>query len=373
MSVSHRICLFLFLSCSALALAQQNPAPAGAPGQPGAAQSSASQAPGLAQRSASAPQAAEGRIHLDVVVTDTSGKPVSGLELKDFTLLDNSLPAKILSFHAFDGALQKTGPPVEVIIAVDALNDVHQQVALVRQETEKFLRRNGGHLAQPVSIFLVTHEKVEVRRKPSVDGNALAGEVEKLDDRLREIRSSEGIYGSIERFQSSLKMLTAIANAEAKKPGRKLLIWTSPGWPLLTSPNLDATTKIDQQLFASIVELSTLLREARVSVYAISSGVAGRGTFLYEGYLKGVKTPDKTNPANLGLRVLAIQSGGRVLGPDNDLAAQIDSCVQDAGAYYTLSFDPPRADRANEYHDLKVLVDKPNLTARTNTGYYNQP
>jgi hypothetical protein len=38
-----------------------------------------------------------------------------------------------------------------------------------------------------------------------------------------------------------------------------------------------------------------------------------------------------------------------------------------------LSFDPPRADRANEYHDLKVQVGKPGLVARTSTGYYNQP
>jgi hypothetical protein len=32
-----------------------------------------------------------------------------------------------------------------------------------------------------------------------------------------------------------------------------------------------------------------------------------------------------------------------------------------------------RADHANEYHDLKVLVNQPELTARTRTGYYNQP
>ena len=64
---------------------------------------------------------------------------------------------------------------------------------------------------------------------------------------------------------------------------------------------------------------------------------------------------------------------GYVVGPDNDIAAQIESCVQDARAFYTLSFDPPKADRANEYHDLKVTVDQPGLTARSSTGYYNQP
>jgi VWFA-related protein len=168
-------------------------------------------------------------------------------------------------------------------------------------------------------------------------------------------------------------MLTSIAQSEASIPGSKLLIWTGPGWPLLDWQGLEISSKSEQQLFNSIVELSTRLRETHIALYSISSGQPGRSTFLYGDFLKGVKTAQKANPPNLGLKVLAIQSGGRVLGPDNDLAAQIDSCVQDASAFYTLSFDPPRADKANEYHDLKVLIDKPGLKAQTNTGYYNQP
>lgn len=86
-----------------------------------------------------------------------------------------------------------------------------------------------------------------------------------------------------------------------------------------------------------------------------------------------MKSAAKSDPDDLALKVLAVQSGGRVLGPDNNMAAQIDRCVEDASSFYTLSLDPPRADHANGYHDLKVLIGKPELTARTNTGYYNQP
>jgi hypothetical protein len=142
---------------------------------------------------------------------------------------------------------------------------------------------------------------------------------------------------------------------------------------MLDTPRFEISNKGQQQYFQAIVLLSTQLREGRVSVYSITSGQPGIGTFLYQDFLKGVKTQDKANPANLALKVLAVQSGGRVLGPDNDLAAQIASCVRDAGPSYTLGFDPPRADRANEYHDLKVQIDKPGLIARTSTGYYNQP
>jgi hypothetical protein len=51
----------------------------------------------------SASDAAEGLLKLDTVVTDKSGNPVTTLEPKDFTLLENDHTDKILSFHAFDG------------------------------------------------------------------------------------------------------------------------------------------------------------------------------------------------------------------------------------------------------------------------------
>jgi hypothetical protein len=58
---------------------------------------------------------------------------------------------------------------------------------------------------------------------------------------------------------------------------------------------------------------------------------------------------------------------------DNDLAERISRCVADASFFYRISFDPPCADHADEYHDPKVAVDKSGLIVRTNAGYYNQP
>jgi VWFA-related protein len=310
---------------------------------------------------------------LDVVVTDKSGKPVPGLDLKDFTLLDNNQPTKILSFRPIDEAAHKAHPPVEVILVIDTVNETHQQVAFVRQEIEKFLRQNDGHLAQPVSLFALTNDGMDVQSLPSTDGNALAARADKLDDKLRAVDRAGGGWGAIERFQLSVKAMLEIADAEAKKPGKKLLIWTGFGWPLLDSPRIQITHETQQQYFNVIVRLSTQLREARISAYSVNAGMPGVGTFLYTDFLKGVPSAQKTSVSNLGMRVLDVQSGGLVIVPDNDMTAQINRCVQDAQAFYTLSFDPPLAAHANEYHDLKALIDKPKLTAHTNTGYYNQP
>jgi VWFA-related protein len=362
MSLLQRSCLVFLVCFPAFSWTQQNPAPAAAPAQPQAASPSAHQ-----------PEKKKGPIYLDVVVTGKAGAPVSGLGLKDFTLLDNDRPGKILSFQAFGGSAQKANPLVEVILLLDTVNEPFSEVALTRQQIANFLLQNGGHLAMPVSLFMLTDKGVDAQRRPSYNGNGMAQDIEHLDNHLRTIHRSAGFWGASERFQLSLQMFHNIAETEAKKPGRKLLIWTGPGWPLFDNPSIDVTFKEQQQNYDALIELSTRLRGARISVYSVSLGQPNLNTFLYQGFLKGVKRPAEMNLPNLGLKVFAVETGGRVVGPDNDMAAQIGRCVQDAGAYYTISFEPPHADGANEYHDLKVLVDNPALTARTNTGYYNQP
>jgi VWFA-related protein len=97
------------------------------------------------------------------------------------------------------------------------------------------------------------------------------------------------------------------------------------------------------------------------------------GAFYYTEFLKGVDTPSKVQGANLGLQVLAAQSGGQVLNRSNDLGDSVASCLADAKLYYTLTFDSAAARHADEYHSLQVKIDKPRLTARTRTGYYAQP
>jgi VWFA-related protein len=221
--------------------------------------------------------------------------------------------------------------------------------------------------------LLLTDQGVEVE-PPSTDGNELGKYVEQIGVRLRAITQTAGAWGDVERLQTSVQVMMSIAQNEAQTPGRKLLIWTSPGWPMLEGVMLQGSSKEQQGTFNEIVQLSTKLREARIFVYSVSSlQNPGLGSTLYEDFLKGVKTPESANAPNLALKVLAVQSGGRALSPFGDLADEINSCIQDAGAFYTLSFDPPRTNHANEYHELHVKIDKPGLTARTNTGYYDQP
>ena len=371
----YRISLALLLGLPVLAHGQQVHAPTGP-----APQAPLSADPVLRLRPAPKPAAAksrEGRIELDVVVTGADGQPVAGLEPQDFKILDDGQPRKILSFRSFDGIAVKPAPPVEVFLLIDTLNLPFQQVAFVRQEIERFLKENGGHLAQPISIVLLTDAGIRVQPRSSVDGNALLGIVSQIKGSISSINPVMGASGDLMRFQESVHELTGIAENEAKRPGRKLLVWVGPGWPILQGPDFTFSEKNQRGYFDAIVELSTKLREARMAVYSVApaSSALNSGTFrfVYRDFLKGVRTPRQTDTGNLALKVLVTQSGGRILDPSNDLAAQIDRCIAEASAFYMLSFDPLPAKNANEYHDLRVEIGTPGLAVRTRTGYYNQP
>jgi VWFA-related protein len=312
-------------------------------------------------------------MYLDVVVTRKSGPPVSGLEQQDFTLIDNKLPQTITSFRALGG----TAGRVEVLVVVDAVNVDYEKVAYVRQEIEKFLRADGGHLPQPTALALFTDQGTQIQESLTTDGNALSAALDKYTVGLRTIRRTSQ-YADADRFNLSMQALRELASREAQRPGRKIILWVSPGWPLLSGPGavelLDS--KEQQELFANIVAFSTQLLQARITLYSVDPLGATESELranYYEEFVKGVKEPSQVVPGNLALQVIATQSGGLALDFNNDVAALLRQSLADTQAYYELSFDAPEADKPNEYHQLEVKVAKPGLTARTRRGYYAQP
>ena len=119
------------------------------------------------------------------------------------------------------------------------------------------------------------------------------------------------------------------------------------------------------------------MREARIALYSVTAWPYPVREFPYQEFVQGVRSAREVSidfmAQSLALEVLATQSGGRVMEPGNDLTALIERCVNDASAFYTISFDPPRTNQVDEYHDLKVEIGRPALTVRTSAGYYDEP
>ena len=336
--------------------------------------------PLLAQPAFSKSSGADGLIKLDVVVTDKAGNPISGLRSSDLTLLDSGRPQKILSFHGFDEITAKPDEPVELILVIDTVNLSQEQVAAAKNSAEKFLRANDGHLAQPVQVFLLSPTVLSSTRASSTDGNTLADQVARGTDLpvtkptmvLRPAQTYRVIDGKPEMTPAgeanriSLNALGAIAIEERRKPGRKLLFWIGPGWPV-DQGGCDIS-------FDSVTELSARLREARVTLWTVNAWPYREPYFFYHDLLlQPAKTANDVKSGHLSLVVLAAQSGGGMLNTAGDLGTRIGEQMQQANAFYTLAFEPPHTQEVDEYHELKVEVAGSGITARTSTAYYDEP
>ncbi len=333
------------------------------------------QSPPQPPEPAPAPVSAETshRITLNVVVTGKDQKPVLHLQARDFTILDNKAPQKLLSFQAAEGTTAE--PPVEIVLLFDRVNTSALNVANAMQGAKNFLLQNGGRLAQPVSLVFFSDAGTTMENATR-DGNALVAALDRTASVLRVHRVFDGTYGS-DRFLESFRALNSVVAAEQKKPGRKILIWIGPGWPV--PPQLLAldSSAVQRRLFDDVVAASTAMLQARITLYSVDpAGVSSASLFrtaAYEPFLKGARSPRQALPGNLELQVLAFQSGGKALISSNDIASAIAKCAEDANAYYALSFDVPPAHGENEYHWLAVKIDKPGFTARTLAWYYAQP
>jgi VWFA-related protein len=329
-------------------------------------------APALGPR----PAAQTGPIELDVVVTDKAGHPVSGLQESDFTLLDDKQPAPIKSFRAIDNT-DPSSNPTQVILLVDEVNASFSAVSTERVQLQNFLLQKQGHLPFPASIIFFTDTGMQSLNKPTTDGNALNDQLKQKQGQLRDIARSAGFYGAAERMQLSIQALHTVAAAAANVPGRKLLVWISPGWPIMDNPDVYVSDKEQKSFFGAIVELSNLLRQSRVTLYSVDPlGTTDSGDIRrveWQSFVKPVPNAHHANPANLALQAIAMQSGGGVLYGSNDVAGEISKFAEDGTAWYALTFDPQRADAPDTWHDLEVKLDKAGLKVRTRNGYYAGP
>jgi VWFA-related protein len=310
-------------------------------------------------------------IRVPVFVDTKSGQQVTDLEQKDLALFDNKTARPITLFKRLDAQKE----PVNVILLLDAVNTPYQTIAYAREGVEKFLKLNEGQLASPTTVEVLTDQGMQASSGFTTNGLALSDELEHRQIGLREItRSSE--WSGPERFQICINSLHQLLASVASLPGRKMVVWISPGWPLVSGPRVYLDAKQAQQIFNEIVSLSTKLRELGVTIYNVNPfGVNEpmQEANLYQSFLKGVSKLDQVNLGNLSIQVLAAQSGGLVIEGNSDVTGMIQQCMNDARSWYEVGFDPLPADKQNEYHHIEIKVDRPGAAVRTRDGYYANP
>ncbi len=309
-------------------------------------------------------------ISIAVAVDTKSDQPVAGLAQHDFTILDNKTPRPITSFKV----VSKANEPIHVILLVDSVNMPYQALSFTRQGIEKYLKSNEGRLAYPTTLAILTDKGTQIVGGFSGDGNALNDIFHKQQIGLRQInRDSE--WSGPERLQISLGAFNQLAGFASKIPGRKVVIWISAGWPLVSGPGIDLSMRDEQQIFNNIVLISNQLRQDNLTIYNVNPWGVGEPLEredYYEAFLQAPVNPGNVQPGDLSLQVLALHGGG-LIESSTDITGSIEKCLNELRSWYQISFDPLPADKPNEYHHIQVRLDQRALTAHTTDGYYANP
>lgn len=390
--------LVAFFACCALScLAQET--------QPNPAQSHGDGTTRLIPRSAEERERASQASHhiiFDVAVTDTAEHPVPGLTASDFTVLAGGQSQTITSFRILD---HDDNQPPHAILLLDAENNSTHNYGDQRKAVEKFLAQSHGALPLPVAIAYLSDSGMEVQ-PASRDANVLLSEVRALPREVHETGSTNTPYREMEtgvrtagslpatppsvrhssqpqedqnqRFLLSIAELEKLAVRQQEVPGRVIVIWIGPGWPLLNGPGFRPDTPaVQSSFFDHMIGISTEIRVAQMTLNAVSSPDTLRDAGLpkdeYNSLFAGVTAPAQASAGHLSLQVLAVQSGGQVLDHDKDVAAEIAQCLAGAASRYQLSFESSPSTQPEEYRPIEVKVDRAGVTVRTNAGYYAEP
>ena len=328
---------------------------------------------------AASPTTRDGIFRIDVAVTDAAGKPVRDLQATDFRLLDNGKPTRIFTLQNSAAAEAKSEPLPTLIFVFNEDGFPPVLSAFAEKVVANYLRENGGILSQPVSLYRVAHDGLYASAKASINGNALADEIEKRAEPRLVFRAGTKRSSADPTLETgtsifrTVGVLGLIATDQQKIAGRKTLLWFGSNEVIYAWRWCN---------FDEPVELSTRLHAARIVVSVVLMGLARGQTRDAEDLFEAAANTSFRKPARLTLPSIALHTGGLVLQSWDDekrqiseelLRSDIQRCADEARAFYSLTFDPRRTERANEYHRLAVEVSRQDLIARTVAGYFDQP
>ena len=316
-------------------------------------------------------------IHLDVFVKDQAGMPVSGLAPQAFTVLDNGQPQQIVSLTPV--ATRNDPTAVTVLIVMDMINPGYDSVTWGREQLSEYLTKEGSTLRHRTAIAAMTEDGLQMMSGSTTDGSVLNAQFQKFATDIRPVTQRSGWQGFEQMLQQSIQQFSQILSVEQARPGRKLVLIISPGWPMLGDWGSQQDLHSVQQDFNMIVALTNTVHDARTVIYRLDPYELGglhagpQDPFYFKDFLKPLTDPKKATFPYLGLGVFAVHSGGRVLVTGHDITGEINSVLPDAGAYYEITCTAPPNPAPNEYQAIEVRVSQPGATAHTISGFYANP
>ena len=365
------------------------------------------------------------RVVLDVIVTDKTGKAVSGLSRQDFSVAEDDKPQQVLSFDAsgFSPNMDYLPPKVPpeppnafinlpttpergplYVLLYDLVNmdNPDQQTdpndfsiqMVARQQMVKFIKEKpeGARFAIFVwssGLHLVegfTSDKAQLLA--TVDPNGPKPVIPKV------FMMGQNFGGN--NTTATLQILKYIAGFLDGLPGRKNLIWFSGAFPLSLFPSQDDPSSYAQEVKSTL----DLMAQDQIAIYPVDArgviignphaptgATGGGGGMTSDARDKGIGGIAPAAAAASGGTdggqgyslvsssyaiedEIAKDTGGRSFHSNNDVAGELIDATQDGESYYTLTYSPTNRDYDGKVRRIQVSLAKKGYSLSYRRAYF---
>lgn len=346
------------------------------------------------------------RVVVDVVVTDSNGKPVHGLTKQDFAIAEDGKPQVVLSFdaHTLDSngtpatklppmppntfvniATQPERGPLYVLL-LDLVNTEQDDQAYARQQLLKFV--NDKPVGTRFAVFVLA-DGLHLVQGFTADRDQVYAALDPSHPRSHVPRLflMQANYGKGDS-ELALSVIKDIALFVDGLPGRKNVIWVAGSFPLNLFPR--QITEDEPDLSQETREALDALARSESSLYPVD--VRGVVAFAAGGLTGAVpnggaqsasSTPGAPPPSNTGgsgpimaamstagrtggslsndnmlQDVAAGLTGGRAFYSRNDLKDALEEATEAGADYYTLTYSPSNQNYDGKTRTIRVLLSQ---------------
>ncbi|HTX36304.1 MAG TPA: VWA domain-containing protein [Bryobacteraceae bacterium] len=361
---------------------------------------------------------------LDFIARDKHQKLVTDLRAGDIEVLEDGVPQTLRSFEyhgARDDAVRQNEPIAPRNAAPQTLHEINL-VSLVFEGVGAENRREATQAAKDflanevepntyVGVFTLNHRLALLQQYTNDGGllnkavnRALTGayqqfakdteaEVMKLNELqggppLRPGSAEERGPGGQDRFTSaeramveltltiltnqfgnlSMDALQRLIEAQATLPGRKSVIYFSPG--LMVPPE-------QPERFRAVISAAN---RANITFYTVDpTGLDTKSSVRESGILQGAIDNVDGSPGakqtnfSENLRTLAVDTGGFAISNTNDARLPLRHVMEEVRAHYEATYAPTSTNYDGHFRTIEVRSRRPGIHVQARKGYFALP
>jgi VWFA-related protein len=297
-------------------------------------------------------------VQLNVGVVDRQGRPITNLSRNDFTVYEDNVLQPITGF-------EPTSAPFSLVLLLDMSGSTQSFRPTLKQSAYRFLDAISPNDRVAVVAF---NEKVKTLANFTTDLRKVAGAIDSADGK------------GDTHFYEALNYALEILGKEGQR--RKAIVVLSDGLDTEMS-KLDKASAVNAH--NNDEAIASVTPEASVSLNNVLRRADRQGVTIYplalpSGDPKRISYPLPTQTATyyaarVRMQTLADRTGGRLneIRRLEDLGRIYAEVAAELRTLYTVIYRPINTNTpAGKLRTIRVEVARPELIARTRTGYYGR-